>query len=176
MKKLRLLITDVCDRACEGCCNKDWDLDSLPVWSPEDTEYDEVLITGGEPLLLPDRIIEVAKLFLYPVVKRHVKVVFYTAKTDRRQDLYRALDYCGGVTVTLHEQKDAYSFVLMDMYLPSILAKGRGLRLNVFNNVVVPPQWFNQHGWKIKYGMEWIENCPLPQDEVFMRYAPKETK
>ena len=30
-EKLRLLLFEECDRDCPGCCNRDWDLRSLPV-------------------------------------------------------------------------------------------------------------------------------------------------
>ncbi len=30
-KKLRLLLFEECTRSCPGCCNRDWDLQSLPV-------------------------------------------------------------------------------------------------------------------------------------------------
>ena len=52
MKKLRLLITEKCNRKCEGCCNLDWDLQNLPVCTSF-KGYDEILLTGGEPQLEP---------------------------------------------------------------------------------------------------------------------------
>ena len=49
--KLRLLVTTKCHNKCPKCCNKGWDFNSLPVvdrWN-----YEQIMITGGEPLLFP---------------------------------------------------------------------------------------------------------------------------
>ena len=60
MRKLRLLFTKDCNRNCPGCCNKDWDLDSLPVCT-DFTPYDLVMITGGEPMLYPERLLHLIR-------------------------------------------------------------------------------------------------------------------
>ena len=59
MKKLRLLFTQICNRRCEGCCNKDWELDKLEQVSH--FNYDEILLTGGEPLLFTEQLIGYVK-------------------------------------------------------------------------------------------------------------------
>ena len=56
-KKLRLLLFETCNRSCEGCCNKDWDLTSLSVCT-DYTPYREILLTGGEPLLQPELVVQ----------------------------------------------------------------------------------------------------------------------
>ncbi len=50
MKKLRLIITEKCNRKCSGCCNNDWNIDKLPVIT-DFSKYNEIIITGGEPML-----------------------------------------------------------------------------------------------------------------------------
>ena len=40
-KKLRLLLFTNCNRGCEGCCNLDWDLASLPIVD-DFSQYDEI--------------------------------------------------------------------------------------------------------------------------------------
>ena len=48
-KKLRLPVTTSCPDKCPMCCNNSWDFSKLPVvdrWN-----YDEIMITGGKPLL-----------------------------------------------------------------------------------------------------------------------------
>jgi hypothetical protein len=51
---------------------------------------------------------------------------------------------------------------------------GRGMRLNVFEGVTIPEDT-DLSLWKVKEQMVWIKDCPLPQDEVFMRLsAPEE--
>lgn len=47
---MHLLITDKCDRGCKYCCNKQYDLNSIPIASEEEFEsVDTVCLTGGEP-------------------------------------------------------------------------------------------------------------------------------
>lgn len=46
---MHLLITDKCDRDCKDCCNKQYDVKSIPVASKEEFELvDTVCLTGGE--------------------------------------------------------------------------------------------------------------------------------
>lgn len=54
----RLLVTEQCDRTCDGCCNtyarvmkQMRTIDSLDSLA----DFDEVCITGGEPMLVPNR-------------------------------------------------------------------------------------------------------------------------
>lgn len=47
-KKLRLLVTTKCHNKCPMCCNKQFNFDTLPIVDRWD--YDEIMITGGEPL------------------------------------------------------------------------------------------------------------------------------
>ena len=51
-KQLRLLVTDKCNRSCVGCCNKQWNLNELPIANMDELNmYELIMITGGEPLL-----------------------------------------------------------------------------------------------------------------------------
>ena len=50
-KKLRLLVTAKCHNKCPMCCNNQFDFEKIPV--VDRLDYDEISITGGEPLL-PD--------------------------------------------------------------------------------------------------------------------------
>ena len=56
-EKLRLLLFEECDRDGPGCCNRDWDLRSLPVCR-DFTPYQVIMLTGGEPMLHPEIIRE----------------------------------------------------------------------------------------------------------------------
>ena len=58
--KLRLLVTPYCNRDCDLCCNQNFDLDALPVITQADqfSKYTEISLTGGEPLLVYDKVRE----------------------------------------------------------------------------------------------------------------------
>ena len=48
-KKLRLLVTAKCHNKCPMCCNNQFDFEKIPV--VDRLDYEEISITGGEPLL-----------------------------------------------------------------------------------------------------------------------------
>jgi len=75
-------------------------------------------------------------------------------------DLLNALD---GITITLHTQRDVLPFKAFASFTNGIK---RSLRVNIFKGVYISQI---PKGWAVKDNIEWIQNCPLPKDEVFMR-------
>lgn len=166
-KTLRLLITKDCNRNCAGCCNKQWDLDKLPIVGSFD-EFDEIILTGGEPLLNYKRLFGIIE-----EIRSQTKapIYVYTAKVRPYVDFLSLLLKVDGVTLTLHESKDFTSLAVLNqvlVYLPDFTEK-KSLRLNIFKEVEVPKDT-DLSFWKVKSDIEWIENCPLPENEVFMRW------
>jgi hypothetical protein len=186
MKKLRLLLTEKCDRSCKGCCNKDWELNKLPVCKSYNG-YDEIIITGGEPLLKEG--------LLYSAIGKipeNTPIILYTAKFDCPYLIRRVTEHISGITVTFHNQLDVYKFYLsmstvvgnygrspLRNYFHRRKFAGK-LRVNVFKGIdwkplikLIPD--FNKF-WKVKDTITWIKDCPLPDDEVFMRYEAIQEK
>jgi len=155
--KLRLLVTENCNRACEGCCNKQWDLGALPVCL-DFAPYDTIMLTGGEPMLDTLKIRQVIARIRRQNADAQIYV--YTAMP---RNLTALDDQIDGVTLTLHEQADVAEFWNIRKKLTG------SLRLNVFDGVSL--MGVNTDGWDVREGIEWIENCPLPEDEVFMRLS-----
>lgn len=165
MNKLRLLVTRQCSRNCVGCCNNDWDLDDLPVFSLSNTiKYDEILLTGGEPLEHFDIIRS-----LIPDLRKHnqsVRIYIYTARISNMLILLEAFEISDGLTITLHTQKDANWFTKIYPMFPSwVLSKSN--RLNVFDGISVG----DFEGFRIKDNIRWIKDCPLPDNEVLMKLS-----
>lgn len=164
MKKLRLVMFEECNRACEGCCNNDWDLNGLDV-NESFEGYDMVMLTGGEPMLKPDLVIETAERVR---ASSMAKIILYTAKSRRALDLIAVMHWLDGVTLTLHEQYDVEAFIQLNKLIqrsPFLFCKD--LRLNVFSNVNI--DGLNTRFWQVKDGIEWIKDCPLPEGEVIQR-------
>jgi len=162
MKKLRLLVTKKCHRNCPLCVNKQWDLNKLPTWEVI-SPYEEIVITGGEPLLFPTKL----KLLLQEIryLSNWVKLFLYTTKTDGLLDV---LPLVNGVTLTLHEQRDVEPFIRLNKeLLDSRLHIGKSLRLKVFDGIVLP-EGEDFKVWNI-VPTEWLEDCPLPEEEEFRR-------
>lgn len=162
-KKLRLLLTEQCNRDCSGCCNKDWELSKLPVCT-DYTKYKMIMLTGGEPMLQPELVMQAIDTICR---QTNAPIILYTADLSNWNQLMRILERIDGITVTLHTPEDTVRFKSFDRrYQPSEQIKER-MRLNVFaeaGSVEAKPYWM------VKRNMQWIKNCPLPEKEIFMRY------
>jgi hypothetical protein len=163
--KLRLLITEKCNRRCKGCCNEDWDLSKVPLCGLDFEQYDYIMITGGEPMLFPSKIFEVVRNIR--ISNPRANIYMYTAKVDNLVHLMPILDILDGICLTLHEQTDVGNFYILDMILrrEPYLLKRLSLRLNIFKGIDVKIN----RAWKVKDNMEWIKDCQLPEGEDFKR-------
>jgi hypothetical protein len=165
MKKLRLLVTDKCDRNCPLCVNKQWNLDELPV---EDnySQYSEIILTGGEPMLDPHYLEKVIK-----IIRRQTraKIYVHTAKIDDYFAALNVLNMADGITVTIHETKDIEAFFRFDEFIPPYFNKS--LRVVVFQGILNIESFARTFPkWDVKQ-INWIKDCPLPEGEVFKRFA-----
>ncbi len=167
--KLRVLLFKECNRRCKGCCNKDWDLDALPQCESF-KGYDTIMLTGGEPLLQPELIKKVATEIR---AVTDTPIYVYTAKCDDSAAMIDVLKHVDGITLTLHTRKDAPIFREFNAALKESGLLGKSLRLNVFRGISIGDT--DLAGWRVKTDIRWIKDCPLPTDEVFMRYGVAES-
>jgi pyruvate-formate lyase-activating enzyme len=167
MKKLRLMLTDICPRTCEGCCNKDinWSSSSIKRVTYEDAaKYEQVILTGGEPFSVAPLLATAVQYLRH--LNPDLNIIVYTAAADHSHDILRLLPRIDGLTLTMHEQKDVGDLVRFDELLKQYLAfeSPLSLRLNVFKGVRLPDV-HSLAPWKIKKDIEWIKNCPFPEGE-----------
>lgn len=166
-RKLRLLVTTDCPNHCPLCCNNSWDFDKLPV--VKDFDYDEVMITGGEPLLFPDKVkelamaIKVTNSVLYPE-EGTPKIYVYTSVTEYSPVL-PVIPYIDGIVVTPHNKEAVISFERLNTLL-QIYDKNNAhkvsFRLNLFKNIKdMLPKDIDLSLWQVK-DIEWIKDCPVP--------------
>lgn len=163
-KTLRLLITEKCNRNCPDCCNKQMDLETLPVCTSY-KGYDEIILTGGEPMLMPNKV----RMLVNTIRKQtrdETKIYMYTAKTDNLQGALSVLYFLDGMTVTIHDIGDWTPFGKFNSRLP--VKCDKSLRLNVFKTCRLR-NYYMFDKWKVKDDVEWLKDCPLPPNEVFMR-------
>ena len=169
MKKLRLLVTKYCPKSCAGCCNKDWDLDNLPVVDDFGI-YDEIFITGGEPLAVGERDITLKIVEFLHIFNPNARVIIYTANPSGILWL-NSMYAVDGYTLTIHNEDDIDAlYDLNNVFLSNeeYYREFFSLRLNVFKGITLPEE-LDLRCWTVKKDIEWIPNCPLPEDEVFMR-------
>lgn len=168
MKKLRLLLFKDCKRNCKGCCNNEWDLDRLPI-ETEFTGYDEILLTGGEPMLKPKLVLKTIDRIRQ--VDEGVAIYMYTAKVNPIKESIKILGKLTGITITLHEQKDVNSFLKFAQIVgDTVLIPHAKFRVNIFRSIDIHIEDITCAGfWVIRKNITWKKNCPLPRDEVFKR-------
>ena len=173
--KLRLLLWEDCGKSCPGCCNKDWNLKELPI-ATNLIPYDEIILTGGEPMLYPELLQRV--IGEIQATTNSPRIYLYTANTKNYDKLINVLITIDGLTITLHEDEDVKDFVRFMEEMNKIgerlpyWLENKSLRLHIFKEVdaSVIKNIKLIGNWDIKDDIEWEQNCPLPDDEVFMRY------
>jgi hypothetical protein len=158
--KLRLLLFEECQRDCPLCCNKYFNLDLLPTCS-DYSGYQEIMLTGGEPLLHPEIIARAMEMIRG---QTDSPVYLYTSKIDDVGEVVSALGLMDGITVTIHNQNDAGLFKTLDDGIP--ITPVKSLRANVFPGAMVNERDFPR--WKFKE-KRWRQPDEFPQDEDFFR-------
>lgn len=174
-RKLRLLVTEECPNKCPMCCNNSWDFSSLPVVDRWD--YEEIMFTGGEPLLFVRELCRLAASIrqVASAAGMTPRLYLYTSIGDWEK--LNTVLYCvDGVVVTPHNRKDAEKFKEFNNLVDacSILAdsflKGKSLRLNLFPDIKEYLKDEDLSQWQVK-DINWIKDCPVPEGEDFRRIA-----
>ncbi len=169
--RIRLIITEDCKQKCKGCCNKSYDMEKIPrVTIEEIRKAEQIILTGGEPMLDPWSIIGIIRQIkqLTPA-----PIVMYTADTKNYPImLFKIINILDGVTITLHSKNDIEPFIS----LANKMAKfkhNKTLRLNVFSHVARAADLMIDYkhlvNWSAKE-VKWIKNCPLPKGEILRKY------
>ena len=155
-RKLRLLVTTDCPNHCPLCCNNSWDFSKLP--SVTSFDYDEVMITGGEPLLFVDKVVKLARSIknlspiLYPE-EDAPKIYVYTS-IAAYFPIRQLLNVVDGIVLTPHSKDDVKRFIRLNERLRMYLAENpqlkSSLRLNLFKNIKdMLPEDIDLSIWKV---------------------------
>jgi organic radical activating enzyme len=163
VKSLRLILWDDCNRRCKHCANhgtenvETVDMDTLH-------EYDEILLTGGEPMLYPRTV----RRIVYRIRDKapNAKIYMYTALVQPIQWFIDVVGAVDGVTLTIHTAKDMQDAQLATAAIIDNLCTHKSYRLNTFVPVDLP-------GWMARLWKHtskvWLEDCPLPANETLRR-------
>lgn len=161
----RVIVTYRCDRHCPGCCNtQPQDVKTIHLIE-ELKDYEEIVVTGGEPLLEPELLI----FFIKKLRKqnKNVKVFLYTACLDVQQYKKIAGEF-DGITVTLHaECNDNDILKLKD--LSEWISEDGIMRLFIDQRVYNKYDLSNidLSEWNVIRKLEWKENCkPAPNEDL----------
>lgn len=168
MKKLRLILDYTCHKDCKGCCNKQspFTPNEVERWDWNLNGFDQLILTGGELLLDPLRVYSF--LMAKALAEDKTPTYLYTAYACDFEMFFLILRHLDGITFTIHDQEDVNNFLRLNFYLAPmrryIQDNNKSMRLHIFKEVKI--SLVNPTFWKIKDNIEWIPNCPLPEDEV----------
>ena len=161
MKIARLIITLDCNRKCHYCCNTPEMLASathindLSVFK----DYDEICITGGEPMLYPEKVIDISntlkrynnnKIYLYTAHAIGLPLVINRGSID-------------GIHYTLHNSVSASDFAYVQAL--AHIEKGVSFRAYILpghKDIIL----LDTSDWARLEIKPWIKDCPLSENET----------
>lgn len=166
--KARVLVTQNCPRSCPNCCNNYPSLKKLmkPCKLEDLLKYDEIMITGGEPMLEPHRVFTVLEYLIRNNTK-NPKLYLYTALyTPKLKDI---LQFMEGVHFTLHAPVTEEDMLGFEAFQELIKDFPGTARLYIEQGVeypvrIIPNRW---HRVEVK---RWLKDgeCPLPEDDLLV--------
>lgn len=179
--KARVMVTTACNRHCENCCNEQDEFSQVEVLDCIYSllKYDEVIITGGEPMLISS---EVA-LFIHEL-RRELgyagKIYIYTALYNKGlfaeyRDLFK---YINGLHYTIHHEatdQEVMELKLLSEMLPR--KSDLSFRLSIDSRLFERYDFSNIDfsAWSVIRKMKWQANCKLPDNEKLFIYDLKES-
>ena len=174
-KKLRLLVTDKCEHNCSMCCNRQFEFQKIPVVDRWD--YDEIMITGGNPLLhqpwlrISQRTINLVKT-IRKVQNVESKIYIYTNTCDVKV-LGKIALYVDGFVLTPHNYRELQDIMVLNkLFVDLVWPLKLSMRVNLFEEQENQlPEGFVWNKNIILKQMQWIPDCPIPEGEDFRRLA-----
>lgn len=170
-KTARVIVTFECNRKCPGCCNT-----KLPgcrtIHNDEELmKYQEIVITGGEPMLIPGKVLEFTNRMWDRGYRG--KIYMYTSFWNGKGVSKEILKELDGFTFTLHaECSDADIVALKNLSNSGILQdKDFGSRLIIDKRVYDRYDLSNINfaRWSTIRKLDWKETCnPAPNEDLLV--------
>ncbi|MDF3000872.1 MAG: hypothetical protein K0Q48_991 [Bacillota bacterium] len=178
----RVIVTYDCPRNCPNCCNEH--IGDVPAVKFEDLlKYKELVITGGEPMEIAPRVVEMIHRLRESGYKGKLWLYTSCLKTARWADR-AVLQEVNGITYTLHHkpsQKDLSDVRKLNNFLMEKLdnrAHDRSDRLLIdsrcYTEEVLRIIGLYDTGtkhWSSIKPLEWKDDvCPIPDNEELIYY------
>jgi len=181
VKKARVIITFQCPRMCDGCCNSNSTIMNTAKrigTLAEISHYDDIVITGGEPLCDGKRALYIVRS-LSKICKDTTRLFLYTSMYS--ESLPHIMPYLSGIKYTWHSKrlrKDYLHLLRMHKLMREWSLCSRRIAIDERERNVRHTAFVDKSAWDT---VEWIDwdpdgNCPLPEGEELFIYtgAPEE--
>lgn len=170
-KTARVIVTTNCNRNCLGCCNSK--LNEIPDMADISmlAKYEEIVITGGEPMLNPDSLLEFIKALRKQNKKQ--KIYLYTAHLvmDEHRKILGKLD---GITVTLHAEATDNDIRNLKYMSELLYVHMEDLDMRLFIDKRVYEKYdlsnIRLQAWDVVRKLEWKENCSPAENEDLLMF------
>jgi len=148
--KLLLLTTKQCHRNCRWCCNKFRNLEALPVCTSY-KEYEEIIITGGEPTLFSDKVVS-----LVQKIRQENNTALLTLYTTKTENLPQMGEMFDKIYFTIHDKSQIGDLLRVEKkFMEKVQILSFVEVSEIFPNAV---------------NLRWDKTpFPIPGDEVFMK-------
>jgi hypothetical protein len=181
--KARLVVTMACNRHCYNCCNQEEVFEERQSLKNLDDllDYDEIMITGGEPMLIADKVLTLIQYLRDKDYKG--KVYLYSAYYDKEwldehfpRKFTRILRSIDGFQFTVHNEATDKEITqlkqLCDHYALKEENQRLSLRLSIDARLYERYDFSNIDfsSWGVVRKLKWLDNCPLPKGEQLFIY------
>lgn len=177
-KTARVIVTYDCHRNCPNCCNEHLK-NVLEVKFDDLLKYEEVVITGGEPMMIGARVVEMIHRLRASGYKGMIWL--YTADLNANRWPDKAvLREVSGVTYTFHyeyTQRDISVLKRLTEYLSKIDTSNMHNRLIIDSRLLHELNWediipgMGAGAWDCVRWLEWKnDECPIPNNEELLFY------
>lgn len=170
----RVIVTYDCPRNCPNCCNEH--IGNVPAVKFEDLlKYKELVITGGEPMMIGARVVEMIHRLRQSGYKG--RIWLYTAELNTKRWADKAiLREVDGFTYTFHYEYSPRDITLLNRltdYLGEIDTSKMNNRLLIDSRLSSESFWteLKLDNWKSAKLLVWKDDkCPLPGNEELIFY------
>lgn len=169
----RLIVTYRCNRSCPGCCNEHGNSVREIEDIQELLKYDEIILTGGEPMLLGFKLGQFISTIREEGYKG--KIYIYTAFFDEKSILHRnIIKNSDGITYTIHaESNDVDIKALKSLSeMPALQWEDFSSRLIIDSRVYDRYDFSNINfsHWDVIRKLKWKDECKPAEHEELLYF------
>ena len=175
---MRVFITEKCNRRCRSCIKKD--MRAMKRVSFEELkDYEEIIIAGGEPMLISERCVEMVHRLRFQGYQG--KIYLYTSDASKVGKYWGAdmlIDEVDGIIFTLYYsskkdrlKSDLRSLRKLDKFLKSKDRSGKEDRLIMDSRVYTSEYAGSLKGWSEILSQKMTAcKCVIPEGEECVYY------